>query len=120
MFWSQVLATVVAGTTQLGVQAWMFTNIPDMCTPKQKDGFTCPNTEVFGTASIIWGVIGPQRQFSSGQIYKFVSSSKLSTRFLMHVVCSVLLYFFLIGAIAPIIPYVFTKKYPNSFWKYVK
>ncbi|KII89388.1 hypothetical protein PLICRDRAFT_41036 [Plicaturopsis crispa FD-325 SS-3] len=101
MFWSQVLATVVAGTTQLGVQAWMFTNIPDMCTPKQKDGFTCPNTEVFGTASIIWGVIGPQRQFSSGQIY------------------NVLLYFFLIGAIAPIIPYVFTKKYPNSFWKYV-
>lgn len=28
MFWSQVVATVVAGTVQLGVQAWMFTNIP--------------------------------------------------------------------------------------------
>ena len=27
MFWSQVLATVIAGTVQLGVQAWMFSNI---------------------------------------------------------------------------------------------
>lgn len=25
MFWGQVVATVVAGTVQLGVQAWMFT-----------------------------------------------------------------------------------------------
>ena len=27
MFWGQVLATVIAGTVQLGVQAWMFSNI---------------------------------------------------------------------------------------------
>lgn len=53
MFWSQVIATIVAGTVQLGVQAWMFTNIEDMCDPKQKDHFICPSTEVFGTASII-------------------------------------------------------------------
>jgi fructose-specific phosphotransferase system IIC component len=69
MFFSQVVATIIAGTVQLGVQAWMFTNIPDMCSPDQKDGFICPFTEVFGTASIIWGVIGPARQFSPGQIY---------------------------------------------------
>jgi OPT family oligopeptide transporter len=69
MFWAQVIATVVAGTVQLGVQAWMFTNIPDMCIAGQKDGFICPSTEVFGTASIIWGVIGPARQFSQGQVY---------------------------------------------------
>lgn len=74
MFWSQVVATVVAGTVQLGVQAWMFTNIPDMCDPSQKDGFICPSTEVFGTASIIWGVIGPARQFAKGQIYYGTSS----------------------------------------------
>jgi OPT oligopeptide transporter protein len=69
MFFAQVFATVLAGTTQLGVQAWMFSNIPDMCTDTQKDGFICPGTEVFGTASIIWGVIGPARQFSYGQVY---------------------------------------------------
>ncbi|KAG2365998.1 OPT oligopeptide transporter [Suillus spraguei] len=72
MFWGQVVATAVAGTVQLGVQAWMFTNIPDMCSTSQKDGFICPGTEVFGTASFIWGVIGPQRQFSSGQVYNGV------------------------------------------------
>ena len=53
MFWGQVIATAIAGTVQLGVQAWMFTNIEGMCDPKQKDGFICPSTEVFGTASII-------------------------------------------------------------------
>ncbi|KAL0951775.1 hypothetical protein HGRIS_008446 [Hohenbuehelia grisea] len=69
MFFAQVICAVVAGTTQLGVQSWMFTNIPGLCTPEQKNNFICPNTEVFGTASIVWGVIGPARQFSKGQLY---------------------------------------------------
>ena len=84
MFWSQMIATVVAGTVQLGVQAWMFTNIKDMCSQDQDHGFTCPSTQVFGTASIIWGVIGPARQFSQGQIYYG------------------LVFFFLIGFLAPL------------------
>ncbi|KAF8885196.1 OPT oligopeptide transporter [Infundibulicybe gibba] len=88
----QVVATVVAGTVQLGVQAWMFTNIPDMCDAEQKDGFICPGTQVFGTASIIWGVIGPARQFSSGQIYYALS------------------FFFLVGFLAalPQFPVIFS------------
>ncbi|TFK38745.1 small oligopeptide transporter [Crucibulum laeve] len=101
MFWGQVVATIVAGTVQLGVQAWMFTNIPNMCDPHQKDGFICPSTEVFGTASIIWGVIGPGLQFSKGQTYY------------------PLVFFFLVGAVAPVIPWALSKKYPNSFLKYV-
>lgn len=39
MFWCQVVATVIAGTVQLGVQAWMFTNIPDLCSTSQPNGF---------------------------------------------------------------------------------
>lgn len=101
MFWSQVIATVVAGTVQLGVQAWMFTNIPDMCDPAQKDGFICPSTEVFGTASIIWGVIGPARQFSKGQVYY------------------ALLFFFLVGLAAPIFTYLLSLKFPNSWLRYL-
>lgn len=101
MFWCQVVATILAGTTQLGVQAWMFTNIDNMCTPHQPDHFICPSTEVFGTASIIWGVIGPARQFSKGQVYYG------------------LVFFFLIGAITPVVPYLLTKRYPNSFVKYI-
>jgi OPT family small oligopeptide transporter len=101
MFACQVVASVISGTVQLGVQAWMFTNISDMCSPTQKDGFICPNTEVFGTASIIWGVIGPQRQFSSGQVY-------------YHLV-----WFFLLGAICPVIAWLVQKRWPNSWVRYV-
>jgi len=62
MFFCQVVATIVAGTVQLGVQAWMFSNIEGLCSPDQKDGFICPSTTVFGTASIIvsfscWGIL---------------------------------------------------------------
>ncbi|TFK67680.1 OPT oligopeptide transporter [Pluteus cervinus] len=101
MFWGQVVATIVAGTVQLGVQAWMFTNIPDMCSTTQKDGFICPSTEVFGTASIIWGVIGPGLQFSRGQTYY------------------PLLFFFLIGAACPLITWAVYRRYPKSWIKYV-
>jgi OPT family small oligopeptide transporter len=101
MFTAQVFATAIAGTVQLGVQAWMFTNIRGMCTDDQPDGFICPSTEVFGNASIIWGVIGPQRQFSHGQVYY------------------ALVYFFLIGALCPTIAWLISRKYPNSFVKYV-
>jgi hypothetical protein len=69
MFWCQIIATVVAGTTQLGIQQWMFAHIEDICDPHQKDRFICADTEVFFVASVVWGVIGPIRQFSPGQIY---------------------------------------------------
>ncbi|RXW20483.1 hypothetical protein EST38_g5346 [Candolleomyces aberdarensis] len=101
MFFAQVIAAAIAGTVQLGVQAWMFTNIPGMCTEDQKDGFICPATEVFGTASIIWGVIGPARQFSYGQVYYG------------------LVFFFLIGFVTPIIGYVANRRWPNSWLRYV-
>ena len=53
MFLCQLVSTIVAGTVQLCVQAWMFSNIEDICSPDQKDGFICPSSNVFGTASII-------------------------------------------------------------------
>jgi OPT family small oligopeptide transporter len=121
MFWGQVAASVVSGTVQLGVQAWMFTNIEDICTPHQKDGFICPSTQVFGTASIIvscrrgtstawltpnlffqWGVIGPQRQFSAGQVYHSLT------------------WFFLIGTICPVVAWLLQMKWPNSWVRYIK
>ena len=55
MFFCQIVSTVVAGTVQLGVQTWMFSHIEDICSPHQKDNFTCINTTVFGTASILVG-----------------------------------------------------------------
>jgi len=51
MFFCQVVATIVAGTVQLGVQSWMFSNIEGLCDADQKDGFICSGTTVFGNAS---------------------------------------------------------------------
>lgn len=101
MFFSQILAIVVAGTVQLGVQAWMFQNIPDMCSLDQKDKFTCSSTQVFATASVVWGAVGPALQFSSGQIYYG------------------LLWFFLIGAVCPVIVWALSKRYPRSWITYI-
>ncbi|KAF5338240.1 hypothetical protein D9758_012834 [Tetrapyrgos nigripes] len=88
MFFAQVICSIIGGTIQLGVQSWMFSNIRDICHRDQPDFFTCPGTEVFGVASIIWGVIA-------------------------------LVFFFIIGAVAPIISWLLDKKYPNTALRYV-
>jgi OPT family oligopeptide transporter len=66
MFTVQTVATVVSCFVVVGVQQWLFANIPDFCSPDQADGWTCPQTSTFASASIIWGAIGPQRVFSYG------------------------------------------------------
>ena len=121
MFACQVVATVIAGTAQLGVQAWLFSNVEGLCSSTQKDGFTCPRTTVFGTASIIvcyiltfphtlflllisplqWGVIGPQRLFSHGQLYYG------------------LVFFFLIGAVLPVIQWIVHQRFKIGLLKYL-
>ncbi|EJT99866.1 OPT oligopeptide transporter [Dacryopinax primogenitus] len=101
MFTAQVVAGLLACFIVVGVQDWMLGNIDGICTPEQKDHFSCPNSRVFGTASLIWGGIGPQRIFSKGAVYY------------------PLVYFFLIGAILPIPFWLLAKKYPQSWFKYV-
>jgi len=70
------------------VMDWALGNIKDICTPTQPNHFTCPGAQVFFTASIIWGAIGPRRIFAPGQIYYPT------------------LWFFLLGAILPV-PFYF-------------
>ncbi|KAF8264241.1 OPT oligopeptide transporter protein-domain-containing protein [Lactarius quietus] len=101
MFFCQVIAIMIAGTVQLGVQAWLFSNIEDICSPTQKDGFICPATTVFGTSSIIWGVIGPQRLFSHGRLYYG------------------LVFFFLIGAVFPLIQWTLHKRLKIRLLRYL-
>ena len=101
MFFCQVAAALIASTVQLGVQVWMFENIQDICTPDQKDGFTCPSTHVFGTASIIWGVIGPERQFSRGGMYY------------------PLVFFFILGLLCPAVQYLAQLKWSSPSLRYI-
>jgi OPT family oligopeptide transporter len=68
MFTIQVVAVVVSCIVVTSVQEWMFANIVDICTKDQKDGFSCPSSNMFATASLIWGGIGPARLFSPGKM----------------------------------------------------
>ncbi|KAK8090015.1 Sexual differentiation process protein isp4 [Apiospora hydei] len=97
MFMSQVVATTFSCFIQIVVLNLALANIDGVCEPTQPEHFSCPGGRVFFSASVIWGLIGPARIFSIGQIY------------------SGLFWFFLLGAITPIVIYYYTKKHPKSF-----
>ncbi|KAL8707200.1 MAG: hypothetical protein Q9220_007733 [cf. Caloplaca sp. 1 TL-2023] len=100
LFQVQMLATLVSSFTQIGVLNWMFTNIPSLCKPDAINGFTCPLARVHFNGSILWGVVGPQRFFGAGAVYR------------------PLIWFFLLGAIAPIVVFMIGRKKPlNSIWR---
>ncbi|KIO27853.1 hypothetical protein M407DRAFT_22904 [Tulasnella calospora MUT 4182] len=101
MFLSQTVAALIASFVVVGVQGWMFENIPDLCTSDQKDKFTCPGVRVFSTASLIWGGIGPARAFNQGSLYYPT------------------LFFFIIGAVLPIPFYYLAKRFPRGWYKYI-
>ncbi|KAJ1019626.1 hypothetical protein NDA18_006103 [Ustilago nuda] len=101
MFIAQVTAIVVSSFVVLGVQSWVFSNIENVCTPDASDNFTCNYLIVFGTASQIWGLIGPGAVFSPGKQY------------------GKLLWMFLVGAIFPVIIWALTRKFPRSFMRKV-
>ena len=75
MFTIQIIAAAVSSIVQTSIQDWMLANIADICTSDQKDGFICPHTDLFATATIIWGGIGPARLFGPGKMQ--VSSAVL-------------------------------------------
>jgi len=102
MFSGQVVATVWSCFVQVGVLNWAFANIKNICAHNNIQHFTCPNGRVFFNASIIWGLVGPQRIFSSGQIYNGM------------------LYFFLAGALGPPIFYFLARAFPRvKFLRYI-
>ncbi|OLL24788.1 Sexual differentiation process protein isp4 [Neolecta irregularis DAH-3] len=101
LFWTQTIATIVGAIVQVGVLDWSLANISGVCTNDATNNFNCPGATVFFNASIIWGVVGPKRLFSYGQIYYSQ------------------LWFFLLGALLPIPVYFLQKRYPNRWFKYV-
>ncbi|KAJ7655686.1 OPT oligopeptide transporter protein-domain-containing protein [Mycena polygramma] len=97
----QLAGTLVAAFLQVGVKTWIFANVEDICSPTQKDSLTCPHNQVFFSASIIWGLIGPSRQFGVGSMYH------------PH------LYALAIGALLPLPFWFWQRRYPNSWIKYI-
>ncbi|KAF3059302.1 Sexual differentiation process protein isp4 [Daldinia childiae] len=101
MFMAQVVATTFSCFIQIAVLNFALGNIEGVCELTQPQRFTCPGGRVFFSASVIWGLIGPSRVFSPGQIY------------------SGLLTFFVVGAVAPIIFWFAARRWPRSGAKYL-
>ncbi|KAF7346881.1 hypothetical protein MVEN_01440100 [Mycena venus] len=100
-FLVQLVGTLLAAFLQVGVKTWIFSNVEDICSPTQKSQLTCPDNQVFFSASIIWGLIGPSRQFGRQSIYH------------PHT------YALIIGALLPLPFWFWQRRYPNSWIKYI-
>ncbi|KAG6813123.1 hypothetical protein H0H92_013747 [Tricholoma furcatifolium] len=100
-FIAQMVATILAAFVQVGVKTWIFSNVPDICDANQKSQLTCPHNQVFFTASAVWGLIGPSRQFGTGSIYH------------PH------LYAMVVGVFLPIPFWFWQRRYPNTWFKYI-
>ena len=92
--------------------------LADICNPQQEDKFSCPDTSVFFTASVIWGVIGPKNQFSKGQTYyRTYNNDQINPILTLP---KALMFFFILGAVLPLIVWYLMKRFPSSFLRYVK
>ncbi|KAF9685974.1 hypothetical protein SADUNF_Sadunf03G0110400 [Salix dunnii] len=95
----KVVGTVIACITYLGTAWWLLETIPDICDSTASDSvWTCPSDHVFYDASVIWGLIGPRRIFGDLGTYEAVN------------------WFFLAGAIAPILVWLAAKAFPQQEW----
>ncbi|KAI0292769.1 OPT oligopeptide transporter protein-domain-containing protein [Russula brevipes] len=97
----QLVATLLSTFLQCGVKEWIFRTIPDICSPDQESQLTCPHNKVFFTASAIWGLIGPSRQFGPNSIYHAQ------------------LYALIGGAVLPVPFWIMHRRRPDSWAKYV-
>jgi OPT family oligopeptide transporter len=101
MFHAQMVGTVIAGFVYLGTAWWLIYSIPNICDRavlSSDSPWTCPRDHVFYDASVIWGLIGPRRIFGNLGEYEAIN------------------WFFLAGAIAPAIVWLFHKAYPEKEW----
>lgn len=101
LFKVQMAATLVSSLVQIGVLNWMFVNIPGICTPQAINGFNCPIARVHFNGSILWGVVGPQRFFGPGALYR-------------HLVWA-----FLIGFIGPVLIWALARGRKKTVWRKV-
>lgn len=100
-FAAQIVACAWSSLVQIGVMNWALATIKDVCSQNQPNHYSCPNGRVFFNASVIWGVIGPARIFSVGQMY------------------SPMMFFWIAGATLPIMIYVGARAFPRSPIRYL-
>ncbi|XP_042479613.1 oligopeptide transporter 7-like isoform X1 [Macadamia integrifolia] len=97
MFMAQVVGTLIAGLVYLGTAWWLMETITDLCDTSSTI-WTCPADRVFYDASVIWGLIGPLRIFGALGTYEAIN------------------WFFLAGAILPVLVWLAHKAFPKQEW----
>ncbi|GAA5971328.1 hypothetical protein JCM3765_005835 [Sporobolomyces pararoseus] len=100
-FTAQIVATALTSIVQVGVKRWLVDVVPDLCSERQAALLTCPIVRVFYSSSVIWGLIGPSRQFGIGQMYNPI------------------LYWLLAGAVTPFFTWALSRRYPESIFRYI-
>ncbi|XP_020187893.1 oligopeptide transporter 7 isoform X2 [Aegilops tauschii subsp. strangulata] len=101
MFMAQVVGTLISAFVYLGTAWWMMDTIPNMCNTELLPAgstWTCPYDHLFYDASVIWGLISPRRIFGDLGTYSAVN------------------WFFLGGAIAPLLVWLAHKAFPGQKW----
>ncbi|KAL0763259.1 hypothetical protein Bca101_079410 [Brassica carinata] len=101
MFLVQLVATMVSATVCFGTTWWLLSSVDNICVQEKLpigSPWTCPGDQVFYNASIIWGIIGPGRMFTSKGVYSGMN------------------WFFLIGFLAPVPVWFFARKFPEKKW----
>ncbi|KAM0976970.1 hypothetical protein FF1_019868 [Malus domestica] len=101
MFIVQCIGTIIAGTVNIGVAWWLLSSIENICQDQllpPNSPWTCPGDRVFFDASVIWGLVGPKRIFGSLGNYKALN------------------WFFLIGALGPLLVWLLHKAFPSQKW----
>lgn len=99
MFMAQIVGTMIACLVYLGTAWWLMETITDICDTTASDSvWTCPSDTVFYDASVIWGLIGPRRIFGDLGTYEAIN------------------WFFLVGAIAPLLVWLAAKAFPQQEW----
>ncbi|XVF18042.1 hypothetical protein REPUB_Repub10bG0177300 [Reevesia pubescens] len=101
MFIAQVGGTIIAAFAHIGTAWWLMDTVPNICNREllpSSSPWTCPGDHVFYDASVIWGLVGPRRIFGDLGYYSAIN------------------WFFLVGAISPVLVWLATKAFPNKPW----
>ncbi|OVA15235.1 Oligopeptide transporter [Macleaya cordata] len=101
MFLVQFIGTIIAGTINIGVAWWLLNSIENICQDEllpPNSPWTCPGDRVFFDASVIWGLVGPKRIFGSLGNYPALN------------------WFFLGGALGPVLVWLLHKAFPKQSW----
>lgn len=64
LFRVQMLSVIISSFVNLGTLNLAFDTIQGYCTSDQPQKFSCPQSRIFFSASVLWGVIGPKKVFN--------------------------------------------------------